>query len=264
MFIYYVRLKHLMQKRGLFLSLFIFVLVFSLFSSMVFAKQVDITSYCDVALESCKTQDQALELLVEKYPYDIHVDYLYYFDISDVQSSLAQIALECANKQSMKDVYKAELQNNLDLITRESLKQYADNVNLASANFSFCLDTQATAWDVLDQVEEAEDDGVTSVPSVRFNMDIYTGSQTFTSLHTLAKEYLDLAEDEEVSEEIGEEAVAQVEPIEPVDMEETYVGAPEIVGTPEEGQEVLDQIEEPLFFRVISQFSNWLLSVFGS
>ncbi len=249
-----------MQKRGLFLSLIVFVLVLSLFSSAVFAKQLFITSYCDAALESCTTQDQALELLAGKYPHDIHVDYLYYFDTSDVQSSLAQIALECANKQSKKDVYKAELQDNLALITRDSLKQYADNVGLVAANFSFCLDTQATAWDVLDQVEEAEDDGVTSAPSVRFNMDMYTGSQTFTSLHTLVKEYLGV---DAVSEETVSDVPETEEAAEP-DLEETYNGAPEIVGTPEEGQEALDQIEEPLFFRVIGQFRNWLLGLFGS
>ncbi|MBI5003459.1 thioredoxin domain-containing protein [Candidatus Woesearchaeota archaeon] len=261
-----------MQKRGLLLSLIVSVLVFSLFSSVVFAKQVDITSYCDVALESCAAQDQALELLVQKYPHDLRVDYVYYFDTSDVQSSLAQIALECANKQSKKDVYKAELQNNLDIITRASLKEYADNVGLASANFSFCLDTQATAWDVLDQVEEAEADGVTSAPSVRFNMDIYPGSQTFTSLHTLAKEYLGL-DALDASEETTEETVSDVDEAEEVaeeeaepsvDLEETYNGAPETAGTAEEGQEALDQIEQPLFFRVISQVRNWLLGVFGS
>ena len=252
-----------MQKRGLFLSLILFIVLLSLFSSAVFAKQVFITSYCDVALESCAAQDQALELLVEKYPFDVQVDYLYYFDTSDVQSSLAQIALECANKQSKKDVYKAELQNNLDLITRDSLKMYADNVGLASANFSFCLDTQATAWDVLDQVEEADDDGVTSVPSVRVNMDIYTGSQTFTSLHTLVKEYLNL-DSEEQEDEIAEVVPTETsEPTPSVDVEETYNGAPETIGTPEEGQEVLDQIEEPLFFRVIGQLSTWLLGIFS-
>ena len=267
-----MRLKYLMQKRGLLLSFIVLVLVFALFSSAVFAKQVDITSYCDVALESCATQDQALALLAEKYPHDIRVDYVYYFDTSDVQSSLAQIALECANKQSKKDVYKAELQNNLDLITRDSLKMYADNVGLASANFSFCLDTQATAWDVLDEVEEAEDDGVTSAPSVRFNMDIYTGSQTFTSLHTLAKEYLGLDDaSEETTEETDSDIVDEAEEAETeeeaepsVDLEEAYNGAPETAGTAEEGQEALDQIEEPLFFRVIRQFRNWLLGVFGS
>ncbi len=258
-----------MQKRGLVLSLLIFI---TIISPSAFAEQVYITSYCDVALESCKAQDQALELLAEKYPYDLHVDYLYYFDTSDVQSSLAQIALECANKQSKKDLYKAELQDNLAVITRDSLKQYADNVGLASANFSFCLDTQATAWDVLDQVEEADDDGVTSAPSVRFNMDIYTGSQTFTSLHTLVKEYLDLDTQEEVSETEEDEGdiSEETEPSEgsvsesSVDLEETYNGAPETAGTAEEGQEALDQIEEPLFFRVIGQFRTWLLGVFSS
>lgn len=251
-----------MQKRGLFLSLLLFIIVLSLSAS---AKQLYIVSYCDVALESCKTQDQALALLTEKYPYDLHIDYLYYFDTSDVQSSLAQIALECANKQSKKALYKAELQNNLNLITRASLKQYADNIGLAAANFSFCLDTQATAWDVLEQVEAADEDGVTSAPSVRFNMDIYSGSQTFTSLHTLVKEYLDLNQDLEEPEEQAEdiEETSSTETSEP-EVGETYNGAPETVGTPEEGQEALDQIEESLFFRVIAQFRTWLLGLFTS
>ncbi|MBI5072254.1 thioredoxin domain-containing protein, partial [Candidatus Woesearchaeota archaeon] len=173
------------------------LLLLLLFTLSVSAKLL-ITSYCDVSLETCKSQDQALVLLQKDYPSDIKVNYLYYFDTSNAKSSLAQIALECANRESMKDAYKTYLQDHLGEkeISRDSLKNSADAVGLAAANFTFCLDTQETAYDVLAEIENAEEEGATTVPSIRFGTDIYTGSQTYTSLHTLVKKYLGLTEAE--------------------------------------------------------------------
>ena len=245
-------------------SLFLFLFLFSA------SAKVYVTSYCDVTLESCRAQDQALDLLVEKYPHDLEVEYLYYFDTSDAKSSMAQIALECANRQSYKNEYKAELQNNLDDLSRAALKEYAALVGLTAANFSFCLDTQMTAWDVLDEVVAAEDDGVTSVPTVptvRFNMDLYSGSQTFTSLHDLLKEYLGLdGEDEnydyETDDTSPESAQEDVTP--EIDEDEGEIEESASVSEQARDDSALQEIEDPLFFRVIRQFRTWLLDVFSS
>lgn len=245
------------QKRGMF---FIFTLLFSIiiFSFAGLAQpQLYITSYCDVSLESCSAQDQALALLEEKYPYDIVVDYLYYFDTDDAKSSLVHIALECANREGMKAEYKAEIQNNLEDLSRTALKEYAENVGIFPANFSFCLDTQATAAEVLAEVLEAEDDGVTRTPSVRFNREVYAGSQTFTSLHALVKEHLEINGEVEETE-ITEETVAEEEEAEAV-AEETEETAEEEVT---EDQPSLEEAEEPLFFKVVKDFRSWLLSLF--
>ncbi len=245
---------------SLFTSLFLFLFLFSA------SAKVYVTSYCDVTLESCRAQDQALNLLLDKYPHDLEVGYLYYFEIYDAESSMAQIALECANRQSYKNEYKAELQNNLEDLSRDALKKYAANVGLTAANFSFCLDTQMAAWDVLDEVAAAEDDGVTSVPTVRFNMDLYSGSQTFTSLHELLKEYLGLdgvvvdSETTEASvfgpEQEEDEAQADTGP----SQEETDTS---ISSSESRDDSVLQEIEDPLFFRVIRQFRQWILTVFA-
>lgn len=247
----------MMQKWGFFfiVKVVFFIIFLALFSFSVLAQpQLYITSYCDASLEACSSQDQALELLEEKYSHDIVVESLYYFDTDDPKSSLVQIALECANTEGFKQEYKAEIQNNLDDLSRTALKEYAENVGIVAANFTFCLDTQATAADVLAEVLEAEDDGVTAAPSVRFNTKIYTGSQTYTSLHSLAKEYLEIdGETEKI--EITEETTAEEEETEAV--EET---AEEEVS---EEQPSLEELEEPLFFKIIKDFRTWLLSLFN-
>jgi predicted DsbA family dithiol-disulfide isomerase len=242
-------------------TLFLFLFLFSA------SAKVYITSYCDVSLESCRAQDQALDLLVEKYPHDLEVEYLYYFDISDAKSSMAQIALECANRQGYKNDFKAELQNNLEDLSRDALKGYAANVGLTAANFSFCLDTQMTAWDVLDEVIAAEDDGVTFAPTVRFNMDLYSGSQTFTSLHELLKDYLGLdgapvdAETTETSVSYGE----QEETEQQTDADAVQEEADTSVSSSEARDDsALQEIGDPLFFRVIRQLRTWFLDVFSS
>lgn len=241
-------------------TLFLFLFLFSA------SAKIYITSYCDVNLESCRAQDQALDLLVEKYPHDLEVEYLYYFDIYDAESSMAQIALECANRQRYKNEYKAELQNNLEDLSRDALKEYAANVGLTAANFSFCLDTQMTALDVLDEVAAAENDGVTSVPTVRFNMDLYSGSQTFTSLHELLKEYLGL-DGVDVDSETPETFVSGTEQEEDKEQTDTEASQEETGASvsPSESSDdrALQEIEDPLFFRVMWQFRQWILTVFA-
>jgi len=244
-----------MKKRFiLFSALALIIFAFSVFAQPKLA----ITSYCDVRLESCKAQDEGLALIQEEYKYDVTVEYLYYFNTENPQSSLAQIAVECANKQGMKETYKKELQNNLDVLTRSALKQYADTVGLVPANFSFCLDTQMTAWDVLEQVEEAKEDGVTEAPSVRFNTQMYTGSQTYTSLKSLVNEYLNIKEDS-VEEETAEQTT---EPIEVEDNQVNEESEPSQEVPNEQGHEELEKIEEPLFFRAIRQIRAWMLGLF--
>lgn len=248
-------------------------LLFLLLFTLSVSAKLFITSYCDVSLEACKSQDQALVLLQKDYPSDIVVHYLYYFDTSDAKSSLAQIALECANRESMKDAYKTYLQDHLEeqQITRASLKSSADVVGLAAANFTFCLDTQETAYDVLAQVENAEEEGATTVPSIRFGDHMYTGPQTYTSLNTLVKEYLGLTAEysEETTTEMsssettassssGTSSTSSSET--PSSEETTEASSSE---TTSSGTEQMQNIEQPLFFRVISQFRTWLLGVFS-
>ena len=249
-----------MKKRFILFS----VLALVIFAFSVFAQpKLVITSYCDVRLESCKAQDKGLALIQEEYKYDVIVDYLYYFDTENPQSSLAQIAVECANKQGMKEEYKTELQNNLDVLTIKSLKEYGENVGLVPANFSFCLNTQLTAWNVLEEVEEAEEDGVTEAPSLRFNHDIYAGSQTYTSLKSLVDEYLNQDSTQPcLSNDLD---VIEIEPKEQdeannngnEELENTFEELPN-----EQGQEELEEIEEPLFFRAIQQMRAWMLGLF--
>ncbi len=237
------------------LSILFSLLFLLVVSSLSVAALLSITSYCDVTLESCKKQDQALELLEEKYPLDVEVDYLYYFDSSDPKVSMAHIAVECSAREKLKDAYKLEVQNNLGDFSRDALKLYAANVGLDAVNFSFCLDTGMSAWAVAEQIAEADEDGVSQIPAVRFNMDILVGTQTFTSLHELVKDYLGLSgkkvvaeeEEPEEGEEGTEEVVAVEEDEEEIISEEGAV----------EGQKVREEIEEPLFFRVVKGFWAW-------
>lgn len=232
-----------------------FLLLFLvLISSASVVAVLSITSYCDVTLGSCKKQEQALVLLEEKYPLDLDVEYLYYFDTSDAEASMAHLALECAAREGLKDAYKLEIQNNLGDLSRDALKGYAANVSVDTGNFSFCLDTGMTAWDVADQIAMADEDGVSQIPAVRFNMDVLVGTQTFTSLHELVKDYLGIDGEEVVdiedvpSEEAEEEQGEEVS--EEVSEEET-----------EEEQEVLEEEEQPLFFRVLANFWMWAVGL---
>jgi hypothetical protein len=243
-------MKH-MKKWVFFLYSVLFIAAFALSSQA----QVDIVSYCDVTLESCRSQDQALLLLEDKYPHDISVEFLYYFDVSDVESSMSHIALECAASQGMKDEYKLTLQNNVADLSRDGLVRYASELSLYMTNFTFCLDTASTAWAVLEQIEMAEEDGAYIAPSVRINMDMYTGSQTFTSLHALVLEYMGL------TKEKAQEVM--------IDTEETVEGPVVELVEQEVGEEELVLIDEPeaeeyepmLFFRVVGPFWDWLASL---
>lgn len=233
----------------IFLGLIIFIL-----SLLSVSAKLTIVSYCDVTLEACKTQDTGLALLEEKYPHDLQISYLYYFDTEDVENSRVHIALECANKQGMKEEYKTQIQNNGDVLTRDALKEYAAIVTLDTGNFSFCLDTMATAPEVLGEVKQAQADGVTMAPTVRFNNDLYGGSQTFTSLHTLVKEYLNINEGDEETVQKSEEEIGQ----------ETSPEEQEEVVQEEEQPKATETAEdEPVFFKVIKQIRAWLLSIFS-
>ncbi len=256
------------MKKRVILGISILLLLL-LFSLSVSAK-LYITSYCDVSLESCASQDQALALLENDYPHDIEVSYLYYFDTSDPDSSLAQIAVECANREGMKDAYKSYLEDHLSTeISRDSLKADADAVGLAAANFTFCLDTQETAYDVLNEIENAEEEGVTTVPSVRFGTDIYTGSQTFTSLHTLVQQYLNLSETESPAETTASEEAETTSSSST--SSKPYSKTPSKTSSQttsseqssETGAEEMQNIEQPLFFRVIGKFRIWMLDLFS-
>lgn len=250
---------------------FCIFLFFTLLTFSVSAKLL-ITSYCDVSLESCKSQDQALMLLQEKYVYDIEVHYLYYFDTSNAKSSLANIALECANREGMKENYKQYLQDHLgeEEISRASLKSSAENAGLFAANFSFCLDTQQTAYDVLSEIENAEEEGVTSVPAVRFGQDIYTDSQTYTSLNTLIQQYLDITETEDTrsqTQEITSQVSDETTTTKTSSKEVTQTSSSGIINNDEDDEsqesEEIQNIEEPLFFRVIRNFRTWMLGLFS-
>jgi hypothetical protein len=235
----------------------IYFLVLLFLVSTVAAK-VDIISYCDVTLESCKNQDQALLLLEEKYPLDLRVEFLYYFDTSDAQKTMAHVALECAAWQGHKADYKLEVQNNLDDLSRDALEAYAGIVGLSMSNFTLCLDTQMSAWAILDEILEADDDGVTSAPSLRMNMDMYTGSQTFTSLEALAQEYLGLNGDavEAVTEDDETQVEEYVEPA-PADQEE-------IPTLPNQDSPPIESVSEaPLFVRVVQQFWDWVIGLWN-
>jgi hypothetical protein len=238
------------------LSILFSLLFLLVVSSLSVAALLSITSYCDVTLESCKKQDQALELLEEKYPLDIEVDYLYYFDTSDPKASMAHIAVECAAREELKDAYKLEVQNNLGDFSRDALKQYAANVGLDAVNFSFCLDTGMGAWAVVEQIAAADEDGVSQIPAVRFNMYLYVGTQTFTSLHDLVKEYLGLdgIEAEETAAVEGAEESLVGEAFAAEEVEEETVSE-EVAA---EGQEVLEEVEQPLFLRVLGKFWAWV------
>jgi len=230
---------------------FVYFLVLLFLVSTV-AGKVDVISYCDVTLEACKNQDQALLLLEKKYPFDLRVDFLYYFDTSDAQKTMAHVALECAAWQGHKADYKQELQNNIDDLSRNALEAYAGMVGLSMSNFTLCLDTQMSAWAVLDEILEADDDGVTSAPSLRMNMDMSTGSQTFTSLEALVQEYLGL--DGESFENVVEDSEEDVE-VEPVQTEQQEAQPEEPVPVP------VEPISDLLFVRVVQQFWAWLIGV---
>ncbi len=235
-------------------------MLFFLVSAFSVHAKLSVVSYCDVTLERCKTQDQALKLLEQKYMYDISVDYIYYFDITVPTKSMVHIALECASRQGEKEMYKTEIQAHLSDLSRSALEDYAKNVELNMGNFTFCLDTAVTAWGVADQIEEAFSTGIAEAPAVRIGSDIYYGSQTFTSLESFIKEHLGLSPSKTVAEYVTEPIS---KPFADVDeASEDIVN--DVGGTTEE--EILDDsqdihdysVEQPLFLHIMAQFWDWL------
>jgi hypothetical protein len=263
MFIYDYHENGGMVKRWSILFVTMLVLAFAV-SAFSATARIDIVSYCDVTLEKCQKQDAALDLLEDKYLYDISVERLYFFDTTNPQKSMTHVALECASWQGMKDSYKVELESNLADLSRRALEVYAGYVGLVMSNFTFCLDTQLSAWDVLDEVEIGLDDGVTSAPSIRINMDLYEGKQTFSSLEALIKQYLGLG-DTLTMDLVDIEPI--VDAVDDIGLDVSVIDGDVIVDDIEEeiqedtGSKILQQAEQPLFFRIVSQFSSWLLGL---
>ena len=94
-------------------------------------------------------------------------------------------AAECARDQGKFWEYHDLLFQNQRGLDLESLKLYADNIGLDADVFSTCLDSDAKAQLVLDDVQTGQSYGVRATPTFFINGRILVGALPFSSFQTL-------------------------------------------------------------------------------
>lgn len=170
-------------------------LLTTLFISTAVHAMVAVKSFCDFTQERCKDLDKNLDLLKEKYKYDILVEKYYYDHSWSEEIVLPLLAVECVKEQGNSvENYRKLLYKNLGKVSRENLKQYASAISLNAANFSFCLDVRLYEKNVKEALEYPETQQITTVPSFRIKDDIYEGISSFTAVEDIIKFHIGLTD----------------------------------------------------------------------
>ena len=94
-------------------------------------------------------------------------------------------AAECAHDQGKFWEYPDLLFQNQQALDLESLKLYAENIGLDTTDFSTCLDSDAKAQRVIDDVQAAQSYGVRATPTFFINGRRLVGALPFSSFEML-------------------------------------------------------------------------------
>lgn len=144
-------------------------------------------------------------------------------------------AAECAGEQGMYYDMHDILFANQDALDVESIKAYAEELELDMDEFEFCLDNDEMAEEVAADMEAGKAYGVSGTPAFFINGKMITGAQPY-----------------EVFEEAIEAALAALEePVEEIIVEETEEVAVEEVEIPVEAEE--EVVEEEILVEDITE-----------
>ncbi len=181
-----------LKKRVLLLVLVIFVIILSLSVSA----KIAVYNFCDFQEESCKSIEDSMDIIEDLYMHDVIVEY-YHLPNSNVDSVFAAMAAECARDQDMFEEMKDSIYENNHDLSRDALKDYAEDLGLQTNNFSFCLDIRQKEYVVKEHVEFAEGKGVDYAPIVMISGEQY-GVLSYEEYKEIIREKLGFVTEEEV------------------------------------------------------------------
>lgn len=103
-------------------------------------------------------------------------------------------AAECAGEQGRYwDMHDKLFENNANLDV-EDLKKYAEDLGLNTAKFNTCLDSDAMAQEIKDDMAEGQSYGVTGTPASFINGRFVSGARPFSDFKKIIDEELAKAE----------------------------------------------------------------------
>lgn len=151
---------------------------------------ITIIEFNDYQCPFCKRfRDETLDLIIDQYGDNIKY-VLMDFPITSIhpQAFIAHIAARCAGEQNRYFEYHDKLFANQLLWSKfppesedeiNELKKYAEELRLDKSRFDQCLDSKKYAEDILNNMQEGVNAGVTGTPAFFINGQIVRGAQPF-------------------------------------------------------------------------------------
>ena len=143
---------------------------------------VKIVEFSDFQCPFCKRfVDQTKDLIFQEYGDAIYFEYRD-FPLNSIHPSAqkAAEAAECAAEQGMFWEMHDTIFNNQSAIGVDSLKGYAADLGLDTAQFDSCLDTGKYAAEVQADLDDGQNAGVTGTPAFFINGIKVVGAQPFS------------------------------------------------------------------------------------
>lgn len=237
---------------------------------------IAVETFCDLTSERCVQLEGTLKKIEEKYPQQVIIEQHYYTSEEiDEKLVLPMLALECALAQGdFYEAYQSKLKEYIgksDQYEREHLKQFASDIGLVPANFSFCLDARIPEWRVAEKLGYAERKGVTGVPTIMIGGKRYERISTFKVLDKVVQFHLGLRstiedpealqqEEQDLEEEGALEGVAEPEEEQPI-IEEIPSEEIEIPQAAPTYEELYGEEPQDIFQRIVWNIRKWFLPI---
>ncbi len=151
-----------------------------------------IVEFCDFQYTACANTYPAIKRVLEAYPGRVKFVYRD-FPLSDVHAFAQEAAEagECAGEQEKYWEYHDKLFESQEWKEKGApqLKKYAEELNLDIEGFNSCFDNRKYKDEVLKDLNDGKNLGITVVPAFFINSKILIGTQTFEDFQkTIEKE----------------------------------------------------------------------------
>lgn len=132
---------------------------------MPITKTITITEFSDFECPYSKQVQETLKYVKEEYKNKVRIIHKHFPAANHKTAFLAGEASECANKQNAFIEYHNFLFENQNTHEREDLIDYAAELELDVDKFTECLDTHEMAQNVMDDIDEGKEKGVSVTPT---------------------------------------------------------------------------------------------------
>lgn len=149
---------------------------------------IEIVEFSDFQCPFCKKAEPTIKKIVSEYGEEV-VFYYRNFPLESHENSFeAALAGYCANEQDKFWQYHDLLFESQDKLDKDSLKNYASELELNIESFNLCLDEEKYKNEVERDINDAEKAGVTGTPTFFINGRKVVGAQSFEVFDDIIKE----------------------------------------------------------------------------